>query len=45
MIVHVNEVIELSEAQLSLYLYYFERIIFGMILFAKKLTGIDFFPS
>ena len=44
-IVHINEVIELSETQLSLYLYYFERIIFGMILYAKKLTGIDFIPS
>ena len=45
MIVHTKEVIELSEEQLSLYLYYFERIIFGMILYAKKLTGIDFIPS
>jgi len=45
MIVHPGELIELSEEQLSLYLYYFYRIIFGMILYAKKLTGIDFIPS
>jgi len=45
MIVHPGELIELSEAQLSLYLFYFKRIIFGMILYAKKLTGIDFIPS
>jgi len=45
MIVHPSELIELSEEQLSLYLYYFERIIFGMILYAKKITGINFFPS
>ena len=45
MIVHPSELIELSEAQLSLYLYYFYRIIFGMILFAKKTTGIDFIPA
>ncbi len=45
MIVHPSELIELSEAQLSLYLYYFYRIMFGMILYAKKLTGIDFIPS
>ena len=45
MIVHPSELIELSEAQLSLYLYYFYRIMFGMILFAKKTTGIDFIPA
>lgn len=45
MIVHPSELIELSEAQLSLYLYYFYRIMFGMILFAKKITGIDFIPA
>jgi len=45
MIVHASELIELSEEQLSLYIYYFTRIIFGMLLYAKKITGIDFIPS
>lgn len=45
MIVHSSELIELSEEQLSLYLFYFTRIIFGMLLYAKKLIGIDFIPS
>lgn len=45
MIVHPSELIEISEEQLFLYLFYFTRIIFGMILYAKKLTGIDFIPS
>lgn len=45
MIVHSSELIELSEEELSLYLFYFTRIIFGMLLYAKKLTVIDFIPS
>jgi len=45
MIVHASELIELSEEQLSLYIFYFTRIIFGMLLYAKKITGIDFIPS
>jgi len=42
-IVHSEKIIELSDEQIQKYLYYFKRIIFGMLLYTKKLTGVDYF--
>jgi hypothetical protein len=42
LIVHSDELIELNEEQLSSYLIYFERIMFGMTLYAKIDQGVDF---
>jgi hypothetical protein len=42
-IVHSEKIIELSDKQIQSYLYYFNRIIFGMLLYTRKLTGLDYF--
>jgi hypothetical protein len=42
-IVHSEKIIELSDEQIQSYLYYFNRIIFGMLLYIRKLTGVDYF--
>jgi len=42
-IVHSEKNIELSDNQIQSYLNYFERIIFGMLLYIRKLTGFDYF--
>ena len=42
LIVHSDEIIELSEEQFATYLFYFERIIFGIALYAKYYQGVDF---
>jgi len=42
LIVHSDELIELNEEQLSSYLIYFERIMFGMTFYAKIDQGVDF---
>lgn len=42
-IVHSEKDVELSDKQIQLYLYYFNRIIFGMLLYIGKLTGFDYF--
>lgn len=42
LIVHSDEIIELSEEQFASYLFYFERIIFGIALYAKYYQGVGF---
>jgi hypothetical protein len=42
LIVHSDETIELSEEQFASYLFYFERIMFGIALYAKYYQGVDF---
>jgi len=42
LIVHSDEIIELSEEQFASYLFYFERIIFGIALYAKYYQSVDF---
>jgi len=42
LIVHSDEIIELSEEQFASYLFYFERIMFGIALYAKYYQGVDF---
>jgi len=42
LIVHSDEIIELSEEQFASYLFYFERIMFGIALYAKYYQGVGF---
>jgi hypothetical protein len=41
MIVHSDEIVELSEEQFASYLFYFERIMFGMAIYAKYYQGVN----
>ena len=41
MIVHSDEIVELSEEQFASYLFYFERTMFGMAIYAKYYQNVD----
>lgn len=41
MIVHSDEIVELSEEQFASYLFYFERIMFGMAIYAKYYQSVN----
>jgi hypothetical protein len=41
-IVHSDEIIEVSEEQFASYLLYFERIMFGIEVYAKYYQSVDF---
>ena len=41
MIVHSDEIVELSEEELASYLFYFEQIMFGMAIYAKYYQNVD----
>jgi hypothetical protein len=41
MIVHSDEIVELSEEEFASYLFYFERIMFGITIYAKYYQNID----
>ncbi len=41
MIVHSDEIVELSEEQFASYIFYFERIMFGMAIYAKYYQGVN----
>ncbi len=41
MIVHSDEIVELSEEQFASYLFYFERIMFGVAIYAKYYQDVD----
>lgn len=41
MIVHSDEIVELSEEQFASYLFYFERIMFGIAIYAKYYQGVN----
>ena len=42
LIVHSDEIIEVSEEQFASYLLYFERIMFGIAVYAKYYQSVDF---
>jgi len=41
LIVHSDEIVELSEEQFASYLFYFERIMFGIAIYAKYYQGVN----
>ena len=41
LIVHSDEIVELSEEQFASYLFYFERIMFGIAIYAKYYQNVD----
>ena len=41
MIVHSDEIVELSEEQFASYLFYFERIMLGIAVYAKYYQGVN----
>lgn len=41
MIVHSDEIVELSEEQFASYLFYFNRIMLGIAVYAKYYQGIN----
>ncbi len=41
LIVHSDEIVELSEEQFASYIFYFERIMFGIAIYAKYYQGVN----